>query len=138
MNPPKGSPCRAPIRDVPFPGPSFICLSKSSVNQSPCRFPNVICMERDAPVQNLFLNVFPSPLQQSVTFLSISLVNDSPSTVLLWIEMLIDRALFCIPFRVPSKQVLMKQNHTFETKSAVKGPSPVSANGAPVEERWQY
>ena len=52
------SPHRAPTeRDVSFPQPSFIHLSKSPVHEPPSRFPSGAPMERDACLQSLLLHI---------------------------------------------------------------------------------
>ena len=53
---PPGSPRRATIeRDAPLPGPSFVHLSKSPVNESSYSFPNGVPMERFARFQSFLL-----------------------------------------------------------------------------------
>jgi hypothetical protein len=52
-----GSPRRVPVeRYVPFPGPSFICLSNSLLTQAPFRVPRWDHYEESCPLLGLSLN----------------------------------------------------------------------------------
>jgi len=61
---PSQSFCRERERDVPFPGPSFICLSNSLLKQAPFRVPRRDHYEESCPL-----------LEPSLNYLSESPVN---------------------------------------------------------------
>jgi hypothetical protein len=59
---PPGSPHSAPtVRDVPFPEPFFIRLSKSLVNEPPFKFPSGAHVERAARLQSFPLHNLQGP-----------------------------------------------------------------------------